>query len=315
MQDQHTSPAPRPPALPEFAALDPDCALAPGLFRSLPKGEAARKHRLEVVYPAAGGVTLTFLSPDLLGADDMRVLQGIMALVTRDAAGEGVLKLDGPSDAEGTQLILGFEAKDDLQNHIALRLNGSFRAVARAVGLDPDSGGNIKKIQASISRLCGLSVLVDGPGLFGAIHFMAGIWAKNPTGGGGGDLRLALNPRLGDIALSGLGVLAEKYIRIDLREVRALRTDAARLIHQRLCGFINPGASGRVRVDTLCGYVWPEATSNARAMRQRRATVRRALRELAGLEPPWTAQEYERGKFEIGRPAMPEAEVPNGGGK
>lgn len=312
MQDQHTSPAAetveapvqRPLSLPEFAALDPDCALAPGLFRSLPKGEAARKHRLEVVCTSgAVGSTVTFKSPDLLGADDMRVLQGVMALVTRDAAGDGALHLAEPQDAEGAQLVLGFEAKDDLKNHIALRINGSWRAVARAVGLDPGSGPVLKKIQKSVERLCGLSVVMDSPVFRGAIHFMAAVWTKNGGGGGAGDLKLALNPRLAGIALSGLGEMGEKYIRIDLGEVRALRTDAGRLIHQRLCGWIDPGTSGKVRLDTLCGYVWPEDAPTRQAMAKRRQRVRRALRELQRFGRPWVVSEYGPGRFEIGRPA------------
>ena len=323
MPDQHTPPAaasdaaaaPRPPALPEFAALDPDCALAPGLFRSLPKGEAARKHRLEVVYDSRrDGVKVTFLSPDLLGADDLRVLQGVMALVTKEAADEGVLQINRPRDVEGVQLVLGFEAKDDLENQVAMRLHGSYRDLARAVGLDPLAGGTVKQIQRSLKRLCMVGVLLDGPGVRGAVHLMAGLWKKRVAGGGGsGDLRLALNPRLADIALAGLGEVGEKYIRIDLQEVRALRTNAARLIHQRLCAFINPGMAGRVRLDTLCGYVWPERTDNPRAVRQRRATARRGLRELQRFGRPWTVAEYGPGRFEIGRPARPEADVLDGG--
>ena len=47
------------------------------------------------------------------------------------------------------------------------------------------------------------------------------------------------------------------HSRIDMSEVRALQTDPARIIHQRLCGWIDPGKSGRVELDTICGYVWP----------------------------------------------------------
>ncbi|WP_373873395.1 replication protein C, IncQ-type, partial [Aeromonas caviae] len=35
-------------------------------------------------------------------------------------------------------------------------------------------------------------------------------------------------------------------------------------MHQRLCGWIDPGKSGRVELDTLCGYAWPsKANENA----------------------------------------------------
>lgn len=316
MQDQHTPLAdetvetlvPSPSGPPEFAALDPDCALAPGLFRSIPKGQ--RKQRLEVVYKSGGaGRVVRFLSPDLLGADDMRALQGVLA-VASGVSLDDQLKLDTPQDHEGEQLVLAFDAKDQVRNQIALRVNGSFRAVARAVGLDPAAGDTLKRIRQSIARLCALTVFIekDESGWDGSCHFMSAIWNKEDPGGGPGSLKVALNPRLADIALAGVGLLNEKYIRIDLREVRALRTDAGRLIHQRLCGWIDPGQIGRVTRDTLCGYVWPEGAPTKQAMAKRRQRVRRALRELQALERPWTVEEYGPGKFAIKRPKQPEPE-------
>ena len=103
-----------------------------------------------------------------------------------------------------------------------------------------------------------------------------------------------------------------KYIRIDLQEVRALRSDATRLIHQRLCGWIDPGQGGRVGLDALCGYVWPDDAPTKRALRWRRAAVRRSLRELQGFERPWTVAEHDRGKFAIQRPGRPQVEVITG---
>ena len=93
----------------------------------------------------------------------------------------------------------------------------------------------------------------------------------------------------------------KKHARIEMSEVRALHTSPARLIHQRLCGWINPGKSGKVEVDTLCGYVWPEET-NPEAMKKRRQIARRALKELAALG--WTVDEYATDKWEIRRPKL-----------
>ena len=84
-----------------------------------------------------------------------------------------------------------------------------------------------------------------------------------------------------------------------MAEVRALQTDPARLIHQRLCGWIDPGKAGRVELDTLSGYVWPDE-ANAEAMKKRRQKVRKALAELATVG--WKVGEYAAGKWEIGRP-------------
>ena len=86
--------------------------------------------------------------------------------------------------------------------------------------------------------------------------------------------------------------------------VRALRTDAARLIHQRLCAWIDPGKSGRADIDTLCGYVWPDAAVNANTVKTRRQTVRRALAELDALG--WRVESYTKDKWEISRPKLTE---------
>ena len=110
-----------------------------------------------------------------------------------------------------------------------------------------------------------------------------------------GKLFVALNPRLAE------AVMGERpHTRIDMGEVRALQTDPARLMHQRLCGWIDPGKSGRVELDTLCGYVWPGQATNPNTLKTRRQAARRALPELAALG--WTVSEYVKNKFEIGRP-------------
>jgi len=111
-----------------------------------------------------------------------------------------------------------------------------------------------------------------------------------------GRLYVALNPLIASAVIGG-----GRHARIEMSEVRALHADPARLMHQRLCGWIDPGKSGRVELDTLCGYVWPEEAS-AEAMKKRRQAARKALDELKKL-PGWAVNEYARMKFEIGRPA------------
>src|SRR5690606_14114181 len=81
-------------------------------------------------------------------------------------------------------------------------------------------------------------------------------------------------------------------------------SDAARLIHQRLCAWIDPGKSGRVDIDTLCGYVWPDAAVNANTVKTQRQTVRRALAELDALG--WRVESYTKDKWEISRPKLTE---------
>jgi hypothetical protein len=109
-----------------------------------------------------------------------------------------------------------------------------------------------------------------------------------------GRLFVALNPQIAEAILG-----KRPYTRIEMAEVRALQTDPARLIHQRLCGWIDPGKTGRVELDTLAGYVWPEG-ANPEAMKKRRQKARKALVELDSVG--WKVREYAPGKWEIGRP-------------
>ncbi|OYQ73206.1 replication C family protein [Wohlfahrtiimonas chitiniclastica] len=81
--------------------------------------------------------------------------------------------------------------------------------------------------------------------------------------------------------------------------MRALDSEAARLLHQRLCGWIDPGKTGKASIDTLCSYVWPSEASSS-AMRKRRQRVREALPELEALG--WSVVEYAAGKYDITRP-------------
>ncbi len=110
-----------------------------------------------------------------------------------------------------------------------------------------------------------------------------------------GKLYVALNPLIARAVMGG-----GQHVRISMDEVRALQTDPARLMHQRLCGWIDPGKSGRVELDTLCGYVWPGQATNPNTLKTRRQAARRALPELAALG--WAVSEYAKNKFEIGRP-------------
>lgn len=57
------------------ARHDPAHCLAPGLFRSLKRGDR-KKLKLDVTYPYGEGEQIEFSGPEPLGADDLRILQG-----------------------------------------------------------------------------------------------------------------------------------------------------------------------------------------------------------------------------------------------
>lgn len=270
------------------ARLDRAHCLAPGLFRGLKRGE--RKHaKLHVVYDYGDGRSIEFSGPEPLGADDLRVLQGLVAL----AGPEGLVLTPEPKTEAGQQVRQALEPKWDAVRQNALVVKGSYRALAREIGYADDGGSQFKAIGECIERLWKVSIIAQAGSKRMGFRLLSDYASDEQDG----KLFVALNPM---IALAVIG--GGHHARIDMAEVRALRTDPARLIHQRLCGWIDPGKSGRVELDTLCGYVWPDQAS-PEAMKKRRQTARKALAELEALG--WQVTEYARNKWEIKRPAKP----------
>jgi hypothetical protein len=112
---------------------------------------------------------------------------------------------------------------------------------------------------------------------------------------GTGDLYVALNPRI-----AGAIMGHEPHARIDLREARSLETDPARLIHQRLSGWIDLGRSGEVGIEKLMEYVWPDTPESDSAVRRRKAKVRQSVKEIAGVG--WRVSEEKKDFWRFIRP-------------
>jgi Replication protein C (RepC) len=257
--------------------------LAPGLFRSLKRGER-KTSKLDVIYEYGDGQRIEFSGPEPLGADDLRILQGLVAM----AGPYGLVLSPEPKTEGGQQLRLFLEPKWDSVQHDALVVKGSYRALAREIGYaDID---NTRPIRDCIERLWKVSIIAHIGKRRQGFRLLAE-YASDDTDG---KLYVALNPRIAQAILGNA-----PHARISMDEVRALKSDAARLMHQRLCAWIDLGKSGRATLDTLCGYVWLEGAGDA-TMRKRRERARAALEELRGLVG-WTITEYAARKFEINR--------------
>lgn len=269
---------------------DPAHCLAPGLFRSLKRGDRKRC-KLDVTYTFGEDESMRFVGFEPLGADDMRLLQGIVAL----GGPNGILLTPEPTSETGRQLRLFLEPRFEAIEQDGLVVRESLTKLLSETGMT-DSGDNIKALKASLLRMSNVTILVTKGRRQAAFHLMSHAFDETD-----GRLWVALNPRIAEAILGH-----RPYARIDMAEVRVLQTDPARLMHQRLCGWIDPGTSGRVELDTLCGYVWPDE-ANAEAMKKRRQTARKALAELAAVG--WVVNEYAKGKWEIKRPG-PTATAP-----
>lgn len=265
------------------ARHDPSHCLTPGLFRSLKRGDRKRL-KLDVSYAFGKDESMRFVGFEPLGADDMRLLQGIVAL----GGPNGILLTPEPQTPTGQQLREFLEPQFDAIEQDGLVVRESLTKLLREIGLT-DGGDNIEALKASLLRMSNVTVLVKKGTKQASFHLMSHMFDEAD-----GRLWVALNPRIAEAILG-----RRSHARIDMAEVRALKSDPARLIHQRLCGWIDPGKSGRVEIDTLCAYVWPDEAGDA-LMRKRRQRVREALPELVTIG--WTLAEYAKGKWEIKRP-------------
>ena len=266
------------------ARHDPAHCLAPGLFRSFKRGERKRG-KLDVTYTFGKDESMRFVGFEPLGADDMRLLQGIVAL----GGPNGMLLTPEPPSETARQLRLFLEPRFEAIEQDGLVVRESLTTLLSETGMT-DSGDNIKALKASLLRMSNVTVLVTRGRRQAAFHLMSHAFDEAD-----GRLWVALNPRIAEAVLGH-----RPYTRIDMAEARALQTDPARLMHQRLCGWIDLGKSRRVELDTLCGYVWPDKATNPNTLKTRRQTARKALAEL--IVVGWMVSEYAKGKWEIKRP-------------
>jgi Replication protein C (RepC) len=273
-----------------FARHDPAHCIAPGLFRSFRRGTRATQ-TLDVVYETTKE-RLEFRAPTILGPDDLRFLQGLVAM-----AGHKRRPLRSTTQSEhGRALRKSLYLENDAVESDCLVVEASCGQLAKNIGYKDVDGGNVSRlIREAIERLSKVSIVMKTRNQQMGFRLLSTCPGDDEHAG----LLVALNPRI------YAAVYGERWTRIDMQEVRKLSTDAGRLVHQRLCGWINPGAAHPVSVEKILGYVWPgpdggyePATGSAESQRRRR--LPKALHDLQKIG--WKVSKTQTGKFVIHRP-------------
>lgn len=276
----------KPTYLLSFCHHDTLLCLADGLFKSLNKGDRkTKKLDLTIVH---GKETVRFTCIEPLGADDLRFLQGVVAL----AGLKGSPLSPTPTNSTPKILRAGLKTTDEEDKKNAVYVEIKITQLLKELGMR-DGGPNIKSFKASIHRMSTVTVLYERAGFSASTHLLS--FEMNLTSK---ILSVALNPRLAKAILGG----KNRHTRIELDEVRAINKDTARIIHQRLCGFINQGKSHRLTMETLCSYVWADDKTTSVAMQ--RSRVKEALEELGSVSVGWTVKETTKGIYTITRPTM-----------
>jgi hypothetical protein len=242
-----------------------------------------------------------FQGPRRLGPLDLRVLQGLVALASvSGTTGSNKITLQATTSSDaGLKHRQTLGLSGDAVTKTSLIVNDSFYSLNKEIGCSDksfDSGNRIRQIKNALERLWATSCIIENiaTGTREGCNLLSEYQSNKKN-----KFTVALNIRIAETVLG----INKKYTRIDMAEIRALKTDPARLIHQRLCGWINPGKEGKISLEALCGYVWVEPSFDPKRLYRRRKAVRTALVELKTLG--WTIQEYVEGKFSITRRSIP----------
>lgn len=265
---------------------DKSCSLAPGLFRSLKRGE--RKKSLDIKYQT-GTISLHFKSEELLGADDLRVLQGVVAMAS-------IQQIEFSPSSPQTQdgKLLASVIKGTLtENGEALlycMVKTTVYRLAKEIGYEDDGGSQREAIINALDRMASVRVIYDDEVKHSPMDFVGYIFIKET-----GQIMVAVNPLIAKAIW-----VENSFVHIDMDEVRAITSDTVRVLHHRLCAVIDPGKRQSFNIDTLVNYVWPDEV-NPVTQRKRRSYIRAALKELSRLQG-WVVTEEKAGKYQIQRP-------------
>jgi hypothetical protein len=248
-----------------LARHDPAHCLAPGLFQSFKRGDR-KKLKLDITYDFNEDTSLRFRGYEPLGADDLRLLQGILALAGTTKA---TIPLSQPESKTAKQLVLFLEPKDHALHEHAVALRTTIQRLMVEIGYKTDGGEARKDVIESLDRLSNVTMRVVQNTKAGSIHLLS-YFLDEKTG----DLIVAANHRLTQAIMGN-----HAYTHIDMREVRALSSDAARILHQRLCAIVSPGRQKSFTLNTLISYVWPHPVAGG-TLRRRRYILRAAISEI-----------------------------------
>ncbi len=170
------------------ALHDPMHCLAPGLFRSLKRGDR-EKFKPDVTYRYGDRNAPRFIGFEPLGADDMRLLQGLVGLVGLTGS-NGVILTAAPTGDLPEQLRLGLSPKLDAKDSDGLVVRHHIIRLMAEIGWH-DSGENIRTVKASLVRMSNVTVIIDSGPRRASFHLMSHAFDAED-----GKLFVCLNPQL-----------------------------------------------------------------------------------------------------------------------
>jgi hypothetical protein len=305
-----------------FAKQDKPTGLA-GLFKTIDR----RKKRpiLDETWQPTEDSSINFFGREVLTATDLRVLLGIIAtagpkgsIIEHHAPTQRQLALVEPDCnqdfnrdkrelkifREPTETIEEYEHR--LRGIIEQQLrpqNGQYDVgkenivvrqkqsdLLQIVGIS-DAGENYEALRNSLRRMASITITTRVGKKETATHLL-GYGFDEETN----DLYISLNWHTTQAIMGDMA-----YSRIEMREVRAINSDIGLILHNRLCGFVDPGKKRTIRFETLYGYIYdPSDEITKQTKSKRRNAVRTAFEKMIA-ETGWEAQEIGSDTYEISR--------------
>lgn len=262
-----------------------------------------------------------------LGAQELRVMHAILGYISKGDA-ERVASLSMEDDSElGKKLIeeLGYEPNTRIPQVVAnampflslpqtVRLQTSLTELSRATGKN-DDGRLLKIAERALDALESATVRFyvdfEQDGKMGRYKsekspmIRCATLTMEETPGSRHHkktLFISIEPHIvRNILTQGA------YRMIDLDEVRGLRGEAAILLHNYFCGFIDNGAKVAVLVDTMVAAIYRDDEKkppSSQVMAKRRMRVRAAMKEIAAAGWKFTPVAGKSTKLLVERPKM-----------
>lgn len=242
-----------------FARHDPALCSLPGLFRVVSDDLRTATRVALRLRADHGPLTIELHNSTLLNGLDLAVLQALVALaVTGDTiapAEKDFLTNDERELVKGLEAPATYDYKRQRIVEEVQHLHFSNSALLELIGWSV-CRDNRALVQACLQRLATCVMIVypkDNPKMWQRFHLLSTINTRADTDRWS-RTHVALNPRLSQIVLGN----ARRHTRIALDETRQLgKHQAARILHQRLCAWIDEGATRSVTYATLVGYLYP----------------------------------------------------------
>lgn len=270
--------------LANFAMVDPGL-MGLNLFRPLPrKGRTEARKRMFEVETVHGGRKLRVVGPYTLGADDLSVLLGVLAL----AGLLGKTIEASASEASRVAIVDGLESKGEVVEALHVNVRTTLYALCHEAGL-ATNGDTYARVSEALWRMAAMSYADLGPvGRNARSMRVSGSQRllSARTDEATGEVVVVVNARFAAV------LLGAQFIRVDLGESRNLG-EMARLLHLRLSVMVRQGKALTVTTDQLCAWVYGGPSTSDREGRRRREEVRQGMTEL-GTVGGWSVVENRR---------------------